>query len=352
MKISHKVIPFLAGAALFAGSLTNAATTDPVGYITVDVNANADRRVGVPLRQAPALVASVSSVTSGTVSTAATVPDVTTEPHYIWITSGSLLGDWYEVTGSAANSLTVAEDLETAGLAATDSFAVIPFWRLNTLFSEGGNLPQASSPFAPSSFIQLNDVTLEGIDFVPSKSYFYNDGTILAEGWYENGNVGGGLQNDAVISPESYISVRNGTGSAISLTVTGAVPTATVANVIVERSAGDQDNQISNPFPAGLTLESSNLVADGAVTPSSSPFAPGDLVLVYEAIPTIQDPVADRQFFYNDGTILAEGWYENGNVGGGLQGTYELPTGGAIVIRKKAGTDTVVTWTPPTPYTL
>ena len=353
IKTPTKFIALLSGAAfLMSSAFAQGVTTDPVGYVSKDVNANADLKLGVPFSQSAAFAASVDAVSAGTVTVASTVPDVTTAAHYLWVKSGSLLGSWFEVTGSTASSLTVAEDLQAAGLVAADAFQVVPFWTLNTLFPAGGDIPASTDVFAPIAFVLVNDVTTAGTNLAPAVAYLYHSGEQGDAGWYENGNIGGGLQNDVTLSPESYITLRNDTGSLITVTMSGTVPTSTVSNDIIQRAAGDQDNQIPNPFPAGMTLADSGLIGDGVITPSVDVFAPGDLLLVFDAAPTSLNPAPDRTFLYHSGEQGDAGWYENGNIGGGLQDSYELPLGGAIVVRKVAGTDAVVSWSPTAPYSL
>ena len=71
------------------------------------------------------------------------------------VTSGTLAGNWYEVTAAANNSITVAEDLAAAGLAAADTFQVTPFWTLDTLFPSGGGVPASADVFSGNAFIYL-----------------------------------------------------------------------------------------------------------------------------------------------------------------------------------------------------
>jgi uncharacterized protein (TIGR02597 family) len=198
----------------------------------------------------------------------------------------------------------------------------------------------------------LNDVTAQGTNLASGSVYFYHDGSQGPAGWYQSGNLGDGLKNDVVVSPESYITLRNQTGSPIAAVMPGTVPTVTVSNDILQLASGDQDNQITNPFPAGLKLVDSELISDGVISPSPDPFLPDDFLLVFDSISTSQNPAADTVFFYHDGSQGPEGWYESGNLGAGLQNLYEIPSGGAIIIRKKGGTDAVVNWSPGQPYTL
>lgn len=340
--------------ALHTTSFATTVTTVPVGYIKKTVAASTDLKLSLPFKQSAAASGSVESVTSDTLTTTATIPDLTSADYYLWITSGTNEGKWYQVTSSTTNTITVTDDLSGV-LAADDSFEVIPFWTLNTLFPAGAGFPASSSVFAPSAFVLTNDVTAEGIiegtNRAPTSTYFYHDGTQIPAGWYQNGALGAGSQNNVVLTPESYITVRNLTLDPADIVVAGTVPAATVANNVIEREAGTQDNQLPNPYPTGVSLENSGLVSSGAVSPSSSVFAPGDLLLVFDDMEGT-NPAPDKTFLYHDGTQIPAGWYQNGALGAGAQNSYQIPAGGAVVIRKVAGSDSLTTWSPGLPYTL
>ena len=349
------IITLLAGA--FLASITSVfgstVTTTPVGYITKSVNASADLKLALPFKQSSALTGSVGSVSSGTITVSTTVPDITTSVHYLWITSGVLEGNWYQVIGSdASGTISVTEDLENAGLLASSTFDVIPVWTLNTLFVDGAGFPGSSDVFAAVAFVALNSVTATGTNLAPDALYFYHDGTQGDAGWYKNGALEEGLQNDVIISPGSYITVRNGTSSAIDITVAGTVPSSSVGNDVVQFASNVQDNQIANPFPVAMTLSAANLVGGGVVTPSPDVFAPIDLLLVYSVTPSGYNPAPDKTLFYHDGTQGDAGWYVNGALEQGLQDNFEIPAGAAIIVRKASGADSNGTWTPTLPYTL
>jgi uncharacterized protein (TIGR02597 family) len=357
IKTPTKFIALLSGAAfLMSSAFAQGVTTDPVGYVTMTVNATSDARVSVPLFGAATYSGAASSVTAGVITVSGDVPDVTTAAHFVWVTSNApvspLTGKWYAVDSATATTITVSEDLGAAGLVAGDTFHVVPFWTLDTLLPGGGGVPLSSDVFAPVGQLLFNDVTAQGVNLAPAGSYLYHDGAQGPAGWYDVNNVGGGLAGGTVVSPETYITVRNGTGLSATLTFAGTVPTLTFANDVVSRSAGPQDSQIPNPFPADVTFSASNLVTSGALRASSNVFAPLDQLLLFAASPTGYNPSPVKSVLYHDGAQGPAGWYDVNNIGGGLIDSDTIPAGAALVVRRAAGTDAVYSWAPTVPYSL
>jgi len=355
-KIPTKFIALLSGAALLTSSaFAQTVATDPVGYVTLTVNANSDAKLGMPLSQGPSLDGAVVSVASGTITVAATVPDVTTASHFVLVTTeaGSLEGKWYQVTGSTSTTITVAEDLATLGLTSSDTISVVPFWTLNTLLPDGGALPQSADVFAPSAQLSVYDVNDTGINLIPSVSYLYHSGEQGPAGWYDVNNVNAGPQGSAVLSPETFITVINDTGAVANLVIAGSVPTNVRSTSVLSTSAASQDSLIFNPYPAPILLNDSNLVTDGALRASSDVFAPTDQLLVFSSTPTGYNALPDVYLLYHDGAQGPAGWYDVNDINGGEIGaTYSLPEGAAFIIRRSAGSDEVFSWNPPTPYAL
>lgn len=353
---------FLSFGAGFTTLNSQSVSTDPVGYVSTVVNANADLKIGVTLGQAPTFASNVGSVSVGTVTVSSTVPDVTTDAHYIQFCSGVLDGQWFEVTGYTASTVSVAEDLAAAGVLADDAFKVIPFWTLDTLFPDGGGVPQSSDVFNASGQVQFSNVNGVGINIATGAAYIYSDGSQLGtfgipEGWLDINNPFDGLKGATVVSPESYLTIRNSTGSVATIINAGVVPVDTFASTVVSSSGGEQDSQIFNPFPADVELGSSELVSDGVIRASSDVFSPLDQLQIFPDSPTGINPSTSKTYIYHDGSQLgtfgfAEGWYDINNPFGGIKDTDVVPAGAALIVRRSVGSDELISWTPPVPYSL
>ena len=349
-----KKIPLL--SIFFAGALGlsttlfgSTVTTDPVGYVTFTAADSADTKFGLPMEQTSVLETSATSVTSGLVSTSEDA-SAASDAHYLQFTSGALSGQWFQVASSTATSITVAEDLASLGAAGGDSFKVLPFWTLSSLF--GTDFPVSTNVFSPGAQVILNDVTTVGINKAPAFNYAYHDGTsgFVALGWFDANNPFGGVKDDTLLAPDSFITIRNVSGSEISLVVPGAVPTVPLSIGVVADATSANDNLVYNPYPTAIQLSLSSLV--DVVDVSTDVFSPTSQVIVYESFAGL-NPSPTANYAYHDGTsgFVALGWFDANNPFGGVKDTVTIPQGGAFIIRKGAGT-TSGYWTASLPYTL
>jgi uncharacterized protein (TIGR02597 family) len=343
-------IPSIAAALLAAAPFASAqnATTDPVGFVNVTVNANSDQNIGVPMVPS-AVYSGVASNVSGTSVSAAGVPSLASAS-YLLVTSGPAAGLWETVSSTTNSSVTIASSI--SGFSGNHSFVIRPFWTLGTLFPGGGNVPQSPDPFNPTGLVLVNDPSAVGVNLSPSSAYFYHDGSLGPAGWYINGDLAAGLQDNTPLPPETPIIIRNPTGSPLTISFTGSVPAQKFAMDVVSRSSGQQDNRIYNQFPANVSLANAGLISSGALAPSPDPFNPTDLLIVNNLGQSGFNPSPDLAYFYHDGSLGPAGWYINGDLGAGIQDSVELPAGSSVIIRKAGGISSTIPYAPNLPYSL
>lgn len=346
-----KMISLLAGTALLAASNLSAATTDPVGYVTNTVNPSTDLLVGVTLQQPPSFTGAADSVSGNTIAVSSTIPDVTTEPHYVWVTSGNVEGQWFEVTSATASSVTVSEDLSAEGMAATDRFRVVPFWTLSTLLPEGGGMPVTNDLSAVQSLVLSNDVTAEGLNLAAAVQYFYFSNGSGVSGWLRADDQSQ-FFDDTVVPPSTFITLRNVSTSESDVIISGSVPVNPISNQIVSRSAGAQDNQVYFPYPSDVLLGDLGLVESGAISSTDNLDNPTEFLLVYSLSSTVKNPGAVEQYFHFDNNAGVSGWLKANDQSQFFDDIVTIPGSSALVIRKAASSDSVVEWAPPLPYSL
>ena len=334
-------------AAVMAGN--SQVSTVPVGYVTHKVKARSDQRLGVPMQRA-SVFAGVSTGVAGSTVNASGITSLS-GAHFLVVTSGSANGKWEQIQSSTTGSLTIAASI--SGFASGDRFEIKPFWTLGALLPSGGGVPASIDPFDPVALVLLYNPDATGVNIASSKAYLYHSGSQdYPAGWYDNDDLDSGTKENVVLSPEVGFAIRNSSASEISVPIVGTVPSGKMALDVVRTSSTSQDNIVYNKFPADVTLGNSGL-APSVVLPSIDIFDPSDLVLMFNLNATGYNSSASAAYFYFVGDAdNAEGWYDSGNVEGGVQNNVVIPAGAQIVIRKAKGTAGAVAWNPNLPYNL
>jgi uncharacterized protein (TIGR02597 family) len=350
MRLKSTSLTLAAAAVLAALPLANAqnvtATTDPVGFTSYTVRSKSDQRLGIPLVR-PTVFSGVASSVSGT-SVAASGLTVLSGSHYLVVTSGSASGSWESITSSATGQVTLAAGI--SGFTSNATFAIKPFWTLSTLLSSSGGIPVSPDVYEPQGFVFLYNPSSTGINLTPSSSYIYHNGSERTAGWYDANDPDSGLKNGSIISPETFIAVRNNSTSNATVTFVGSVPTSKFALDIVKRSGGSQDNLVYNKFPVDVTLLNSELASSGSVSASPDVYEPTDYVFFYSLNNSGFNPSASSGYIYHDGSERTAGWYDVNDPDAGLKNNVVIPAGSSLIVRKKAGSASTVSWNPTTPY--
>lgn len=360
-------------AAALVGPLSSfgqtSVTSDPVGFVNVNVGSNSEVPISAPLTRAPALTTIVSSVsgnviTVGTTMTAGQfVPGgAQTDNFYVLVKStvsptSAVKGKWFQVTQNTATTLTVDQGgvstVQAQGLAANDSIQVIPFWTLNTLFPSGQGVDPTINFTALQGQVLLMPQEAAGIGInVPADATFiyWTGGQGLGNGWY---NIGTGAPGDnQVVNPDMSVTVRN-PGSAKQVTFVGTVPRSPLSSNLNTIAAGQaQDNMTGNPLPVPLTLTQLNLFESGAFTPTTNFTSLQDQLLLFASTTNGFNAPADKTLIYwTGGQGLTNGWYNIGTGAGPLDNTEIVQPGAAFVVRKAAtGSPSSANWTVTPPY--
>lgn len=332
--------------------------TPTMGFVKMNTTAESDSLFGLPMNRTPVFVGAITAVTENeiTVDGSFTGDQLVSgsDTFYALVTSGALKGYSFTVTGNTLTTISVDpnadDDVASQGLQADDLISVIPYWTLRTLFPAGKGIADSPDARDPQSTVKVYDATKVGINLAPSKTYFYYTGSAGTNGWYDNDDLGAGIQDSAVLIPESFLMVRNVTEESEDVFVNGYVPVTETGTAIGRFVNGSpQDNLTVNPYPISLTLGTSGLFSSGAVEATLNARDPGDTVKLYTTKGGY-NPAPDKTYFYYGGNAGAHGWYDNDDLGAGVQDDIEIPAGAAVVIRKKSGSAGTTMWIPPVPY--
>jgi hypothetical protein len=301
MKLPAKLaIASLAAIALAVPASAQNATTDPVGFVTVNITAgtgSAKRPTffSAPLLDSPSLTGqmagAITSFTSNSISNSnagwsAGELSSPAAPCIIQITSGNAIGRMFLIassanTGGASSGtpntattvyvssidLTQTPDITTTGLAVGDTYQILSCDTISSLLGtpESTGVTGGNSSTAGDSVL----VVING----SSSTYFYNT-SVSPNRWSRVGPGNPDASNTAIL-PYYGIQYQRLTASPLSLTFTGNVPVdPRKANV---KNSGA--TYISQFWPTDSTLSSIGLQSLPGWTSASTPSS-ADIVLI------------------------------------------------------------------------
>ncbi len=354
---------YLAATCALATALhAQNVTTDPVGAITITLKGSGDTIVSLPFHRPVALETQVLGVSGNTISINATLANIganqfvhgatfnsttVTDTYYLQFLSGNREGMYYTVTANDQSSFTVNPNGDTlsGNIAVNDTFRIIPYWTLNTLFpnGQGVNGTSSVSPSQRNSELLFPPNNTPGSNLVASVIYYYYNGTAGGgAGWRLAGDVNFTIQNNAIVYPDSFFVVRNLIPGNTSLTIVGNVPMSAYSTPISTLQANtDQDIFVGINAPVPVTLAQTNLFQSGVFlgTSSLSPSQRQDTLLVYNSTLTGFNNVPAQIYYYYTGPAGGgPGWRLAGDTS--FTNIYDnvaiMQPGQGYIIRKKA----------------
>lgn len=326
------------------------ATTDPVGFMTIDLPVGSDTIVAAPLSKAPVFQGAVTSLSGFVVTvTGANFGDLTTSPHYLQAVTGAQAGMIFDIASNTADTITLVDNgVSPTGLSAGTTFKVIPYWTLGTLFP---STDQGVS-FTPSAGTTLltrrtqilfPNVAGTGINRAPNNTYYFVTNTY----WRSQSGGTNNFDNTPIL-PDSYFIVRNPTNAAsgLKLTVAGSVNTGPMAVQLDRLATGANDNYISLGRPMDITLNDLGLITSGAFTPSTgtTTLTRRDQLMIFNNATIGMNKAPGTTYYYltNSGTNR---WLST-STGTNDVGANVIPAAVGYIIRKATnGTTGTQFWT-------
>jgi uncharacterized protein (TIGR02597 family) len=259
MKITFLSTILLAlGLSHQCATAQTAITTDPVGFVSLNVPANSDVYFSVPLNRAQEFKGVISSISGNTLTVAGTpgwtanqfVQNLPSQvkTYCVQIASGTKEGLIARITANTSNTLTVTlpagEDL-TGVLSGTsgDSIDVMPYWTPGSLF-----------PSTTAAGTQLFAFTTagQGTNLSPSEIYAYSGST------WEDEVTSDDTTHLPLNFGTSFI-LRNNSTTAFTVSFVGTVPMS--KHRIRFPSGLEQDIRIGYNSPIPETISSLNIPA-------------------------------------------------------------------------------------------
>ena len=323
-------------ATAFQVQAQTQATSNPVGYITMNVPAGSVAApsyttLSIPLNNPAAYgstVASVDSATQFTLSGAAlTAGQYIATPYLARVTSGNNVGRFFLITANTTNQLTVSlaptPTITTlvGVLTAGDSVSIVPANTIGSIF--GTTSPILVTGLSASLADNLWILNGPGLGW----GTYYHNGT----NWRKAGALGN--QNNVILYPdEGILLVHLGT-SPVTLKFSGSVPNTIEKTDI----SGTGSTFAAVRFPVDTTLLAVGFHSTaGWVSGASASTA--DNVWAWSV--TLNQW---EQFYYN-----GSNWRKAGSLA--IQNTRALTAGSAVIVIRN-GTTTTTTLSQALPYT-
>jgi len=291
-----RILPVLLAAGLAcvctasAQSTSGTATTNPVGYITVNCPAGSDTILSVPFHQSPAFVAPLSAAPSISGSTAtldfsATGVSWTANQfagsYYVRFTAGTKIGSYYTVTANTSNTLTIALNGDTlSAVASGDGVKLIAYWTLDTLFPPATQTTVVASAgtlgFQRKTELLFPDLLSQGINLAPNRKFYLNGTTWTSA-------TGTPAAGSTIILPDSYFILRHpSTVSATTFSPAGTVEISQVVSPLFTQTSGQQDNFVALTRPVPVALKDSGLASSFVASAGNLGFQRRDELLVFD----------------------------------------------------------------------
>ncbi len=318
--------------AFIASSLSafaQSASTDPVGFITVNVAGGSAASPKLSLVSATLLhqvewqgSATISGTTVSVTGAPWTVTPAqfgTNGQYFVEIASGTSPGAWTDIQSHTNGTLTTLDDL-TAFAGATPTIRIRKHVKL-------------------VEFLGVNNSAglQGGVDLNSSDEVFVYEGSTPAVYFYydasDNGGVGAGWYTssfqsaaNATIAPNQGVVIHRKANTSVSFVAMGSVKTG---NTLFPVSSGL--NVLGTVSASGLTLATSGLYTGNSTTGVK---------------PAVEQGLADEILMFSAGTP-ASFWYydasDNGGVGAGwynssfqAAGSTSIPPGTSLVVTRKA----------------
>jgi|GEM_PF-1027387 len=336
-------------------AVSSAQTTvysNVVGFDTVTCSTGttgglgSDSMVSASMHQCPEFVGSVGTVAGTTISPSVAVTWTINQfrsggalSHYVRMTSGAQNGQYYDVLSNTASGIV----LDTSGMpvpAPGDSFKVIPFWTLDTLFPPATQttfiVSGGTATFLKRSSLFLPDFVTTGINLVFAEEYI-----ITSAGW-QRVSAGFPAAGGDVIRPDVPFTIRHKKPSLSGVASTQYVISGEVSydaaavNAATQTGTQQQDNAVAFQRPVDVEIQDLGFVGgsggvgtyDFEVSSGTATFQRKDRLLVFDYSTPGINKVATRQYI-----MVGTNWVRI-DTGFPIANTDVISSSTGLVIRK------------------
>ncbi|MCC5788029.1 MAG: TIGR02597 family protein [Opitutales bacterium] len=339
MKNKSKFLIFSLSAALAAPLGLQAepvsVATDPVGYVTMDINGlqevsgdSAWTAISVPMRTEIFFQGEVMAVDEEIISFSAdslegldfSELDPLGDPSYYveLLSTGQIIG----ILDNDDSGLIMEGNVEPV-INVGDNVAVRKYKTLADLFGENNEVGLLSGPsLADSDVIYL--MTTDGSGSWQRFFYQQGDGFFTGTGWRLFGS-GEDDMDDLSIAPDDGVFVLRKEESNLTATISGSVKMGDSRRIIPSGFS-----LVAYTFPVDVSLDDSGIYSETNGYVSNESISDSDIVWVMTPSGSYQ------RFFYQqgDGFFTTTGWRKFGQ-GETDQGDFTIPAGSSVVIQHR-----------------
>ncbi len=329
--------------------------TDPMGVLELEVPAQSDALISLPLHRGAVYSGQIDAVDGNTIDLLSMGEPLNwadnewvyvegTQPvtYYALFTTGALEGSYFTIAANDADSLVLdiaAGSLDDYALE-NEAVQIIPYWTLDSFFGEQSSLTGTTAITGLGDRSEVHFYgSGEGIDSAASTVFYYYDGSGFGgPGWRMKGDAWTVLHNDQPIAPDRAFVFRNITDAPAALLLPGHVQ-MTQSAFVIAGGAVDTDVRVTTTNTVPMSLGDSNLLETGGFqTTSSIAGLGGDLVMVLDNAEAGFDKAAVGVYYYYDGTAFGgAGWRLKGGGFSSIMDDVEVFQPGQGVIIRKAG---------------
>jgi uncharacterized protein (TIGR02597 family) len=339
----------LAAFAAFASfASAQSVTTDPVGFITLNVTGpaatggSAISLLGVGFTQPVSYQATLASASGTTLTdSSATWSDNqfngANGAFYVELISGTGAGRMSQITATtaASKSITTADDLSSFVSAGT-GYKIRKNWTLTDFFGPNANM---SLVLTGGTLVTADEVLIYRPTASPAPrydTYYYKTSGLGGTGWRSTASTSTPADTTPLL-PTDGIIIRRHTAGNVSFALAGAVKLGQTALPVLPGI-----NLLSNVYPSGtFTLASSNLLGSGL---TGGTLVTADQVLIYNI--TTNPPQYDT-YYYKTSGLGGTGWRSTASTSTPAD-TTPIPFGASIIIQRiNPGS---FTWVAPQPF--
>lgn len=305
------------------------ATTDPVGFITLNVAGNGGSGKAVlsfrSLGMTRAIEYQGSAETVGTntlVDNEATWTDNqfngANGAFFLEITSGPRAGTTYDIqsTTAATKTITLAQNLGS-GITAPVSFKVRKHWTLAGVFGANNEGGLAGGTLTTADQVRVQNGTGYNI-------YYYQTSGDGGIGWRKT-DAPAVDASATIFYPEDGLIIQRNQAAAANVVLLGSVKMGQTSVPVVPGN-----NLIGNVYAANMTLADSGLyTGDPATGLAGGTNTSADQLLVWTGS-------GYEAYYYQTAGIGGTGWRRAGSAGDASSAV--IPLGSSIVVKRKAPT--------------